>query len=111
MGVFAQIATPLPRAGDALEQPQHMASDMPQIRSLAQFTLNIGIHRTNHRNRVGIGGIGAKDLPIHRGQYTRILISFAANHDAIHMAQMLLRLFQRFDAAVNGDGQVRKIPL
>ncbi len=91
-GRFAQIATLLPAsAGDAPRTTPAYGERCPVIRSQSSIHAQYrDIARTTANRSVSV--VSAPNIsPIHRGQYTRILISFAANHDAIHMAQVLLR--------------------
>lgn len=64
MRIFAQVATPLASAGDPLKQPQHMAGNMAQIGALAELALNIGVHGSHHRYRIGIRAGDAENFTV-----------------------------------------------
>ena len=57
-----------------------------------------------HR-RIQVALLAAEEARIHLGQQHRIVIGGAAQHHAVDMAQMLVRLFQRLDAAIDQDGE------
>ena len=78
-----------------------MAGDMAKVGAVAQLTLNIRIHGTHDRHRIGICIFNTKDLTIDRRQDTGVLIRLTPDHHAIHMRQMRFRVFQRLDPAVN----------
>ena len=111
MGVFTQMTTPLTRAGNALEQAEHMTRDVAEVGALRQFRLYIGIHAAHHRYRIRNRRVTAEQLAIDLRQQARILVGLASHHHAIEMLQMRFRLFQRLHAAINGDSQLGKITL
>lgn len=71
MRILAQVAAPLTRARNPLEQTKHMAGDMAEIGTIAQLALNVRVHRTHDRNRIGVRAFDTKDFAIDRRQNAR----------------------------------------
>ncbi len=94
-----------PRAGLAMEQPQHVLGHGVERHAIGKprrDIVEIGIHRLSHIAR------GFAEKPrIHIGEKLRVLIGGAAHHHAIDMLQMRLGLIERGDAAIDDDGQFR----
>ncbi len=95
------------RAGNGLEQPQHMPGDGVEPRAAAKLALDI-------RNECLGRGLGRRiwcggtiKLRVDREQPPRLLVGGAPHHHAVDMRQVRRRLVEIGDAAVDRDGKRR----
>ena len=84
---------------------------MAQIGALAELALNIGVHGSHHRYRIGIRAGDAENFAVDRGQNARVLIGLTPDHHPIHMLKLYSGFVQRFDAAVDRHRKVGEIAL
>src|SRR3984957_16343318 len=99
------------RPGHGAEQAVEMSGDGVQPCALRQLAFDIGhergggLFRRDERRRL------SEHQRIDRDQPPRLLIGGAAHHDAVEVLQMLKRLLDAGDTAVEHDGELRMLRL
>lgn len=112
MGIFAELAAKLARAGLPLKQAENVPAQMAEAdtagRDLSGTESGVLIqHLAAARHWVVI----IKQDPIHVSQQIGVVVGRPPHHDAIYRTQMVSRFGEFGDATVEDDFQIRKIPL
>jgi hypothetical protein len=103
----AEYLTPAPRAGPALEEADHVTGDGGQ--APARGDVGRGVVRHAQGDSLQIRPIRCSvEGVVHRGKDRGRTVGCAADHGAVDMREMLLRLGERGDAAIDADERVRQ---
>ena len=94
------------RAGQAVEDAQGVLGHGVEGYALGQHALHIGDETFDGLQGRGDGRLPAEQLRIHAGQQPGGVIGGAAGHDAVHMGELPLHLFDGIDFAVDDDLQI-----
>ena len=94
------------RAGHAVKRADEMPRHRMQPRALRELILDIGHHRLEHVLHRGVRRRLAEQFRIGRQQPPRVMIGRAAEHHAIDMSKVRLRLGEIGDAAIDDDGHI-----
>ena len=95
-----------------MAQTQHVAGDGVPRRSMgSRFPFHVLHHLLFHRFTAGVGRRRAIKRRIPLAQPPRVVVRLAPQHDAIDLLQLLLHLRRGGEAAIDRDGQMRKVAL
>ena len=94
------------RAWLAMIEAKDVAGDVVEPTTARQMPLDVGLQPLDDLAPADRRLVRAEDTPIHFGEQIRHLVSGPAEHDAVDVLQVLLRLIERTDAAVDHNGEL-----
>ena len=96
------------RSGHGMERANEVSGDRVQPGAGCKFARDIGHHRLEHILHRRLRRCFAENLGINGEQPPRLLVGGAPEHHAVDMAEMLPRLLDAADAAIDNDGHIRQ---
>src|SRR4029077_4034172 len=107
MCVLGKVTPEQPRPWHTVEAAENVPCHLVEPNALRQLRLDIGHEPIEHIETRRRHSLTSENLTINLRQQIRVGIGGTADHDAIDMLQMRLRVRQGLDTAIDDDGEVR----